>query len=73
MRLAAYQFTTSGGLADRALRIWVFHASRSTISSSTVRSGCISSNWAARPSITARGAGFDMSEMILSVPDRAIS
>jgi hypothetical protein len=31
MRLAAYQFTTSGGLADSALRIWVFHASRSTM------------------------------------------
>jgi hypothetical protein len=39
MRLAAYQFTTSGGSALSALRIWVFHASRSTMVRSTVRFG----------------------------------
>jgi hypothetical protein len=67
MRLAAYQFTTSGGSAESALRIWVFHASRSTMVRSTVRSGCSASKSAASCSITARGPGLDMSEMMRSV------
>jgi hypothetical protein len=71
MRLAAYQFTTSGGFADSTLRICVFHASRSTTVRSTVRPGCSASNSAASCSITARGPGFDMSEKMRSSPERS--
>ncbi len=71
MRFAAYQFTTSGALALSELRICVFHASRSTTVRFTVRFGCISSNFAARPSITARGAGLDMSDVMFNSPVRS--
>src|SRR5210317_287296 len=71
MRVAAYQFTTSGEFADRALRICVFQASRSTMVRSTDRFGCIASKSAASFSMTARGAGFDMSDVIRNVPDRS--
>ena len=69
IRVAAYQFTTSGAFADSALRICVFHASRSTTVSSTLRFGCIASKSDAIFSITARGAGLDMSDVMRSVPD----
>ena len=69
--VAAYQFTTSGAFAEREFRICVFQPSRSITVSSTLRLGCIASKSEAIFSITARGAGFDISDVIRNVPDNS--